>query len=69
VLDKISITPGKFYDHSSGTEYGHITISKKEQKNTATHALCFMLTGLVSRWKQTVAYYFTGRRSQEMFWN
>ncbi|EFN63682.1 Transposable element P transposase, partial [Camponotus floridanus] len=28
----------------------------------ATHGLVFMLAGLASRWKQTVAYYFTGNK-------
>ena len=57
-LDEMSITPSIEYDASSGQLLGNVTLPG--HCGSATHALVFMLGGLSSRWKQTVAYHFTG---------
>jgi hypothetical protein len=57
-LDEMKITPTLDYDRISDSFIGHVTLPEKEEK--AEHALVFMLGGLTTRWKQTVAYFFTG---------
>ena len=56
-LDEMSITPFIEYDTRSGRLMRDITLSGHHGK--ATHAMVFMLAGISTRWKQTVAYYFT----------
>ena len=60
VLDEMSITPGSFYDTSTNSFIGNVTLSDHDETKTATHALVFMLAGLGARWKQVVRYDFTG---------
>lgn len=62
VLDEMSITPGSFYDSSTNTIFGNVTLPDHDESLIATHSLVFMLAGIASRWKQAVAYYFTGNR-------
>jgi len=45
------------YDVASKTFLGNVTLPNHE--SVANHGLVFMLGGISSRWKQTVAYYFT----------
>lgn len=63
MIDEMSITPGLDYDNSSKTVIGIPTLKPSSASMTAlplaTHALVFMLGGISSRWKQTVAYHFT----------
>ena len=49
------------YDPSSGQLLGNVSL--EGHSGVATHALVIMLGGVTSRWKQTVAYYFTGNSS------
>jgi hypothetical protein len=58
VLDELAITPGKYYDTSMNMYFGDVTLPL--HAGIATHVLVFMLAGINSRWKQMVAYYFTG---------
>jgi hypothetical protein len=58
VLDEMAITPGKYYDTSMNMYFGDVTLPL--HAGIATHVLVFMLAGINSRWKQMVAYYFTG---------
>lgn len=58
VLDEMSITSGQFYDPGSNTCFGRVTLP--DHSGIAMHSLVFMLAGISARWKQTVAYYFTG---------
>ena len=58
-LDEMSIQAKTEYDISSKSIMGHVTLP--EHNGIATHGLVFMLSGLAVRWKQTVAFYFTGK--------
>lgn len=40
----------------------YVTLPDHDRNVIATHGLVFMLAGLASRWKQTVAYYFIGNK-------
>lgn len=61
-LDEMSIDSKIEYDSSSGGVMGMVTLPG--HSGPATHGLVFMLSGLCLRWKQTVAFYYTGN-----FWN
>ncbi|KAM7298224.1 uncharacterized protein ISCGN_018634 [Ixodes scapularis] len=58
-LDEMEIAPGIELDQSEDCFLGSITLPKKN--DDANRALVFMLGGLTSRWKQVIAYHFTGR--------
>ena len=58
-LDEMSIEPKTVYDSSSGQVMGSVTLPG--HSGVATHAIVFMLSGIASRWKQTVAFYFSGK--------
>lgn len=57
-LDEMAITASNILDPSSNEYIGDVTLP--QHSSSATHALVFMLGGVTSRWKQTVAYHFTG---------
>jgi len=57
VLDEMYINEGIVYDVASKTFLGNVTLPDHE--GVSNHGLVFMLGGISSRWKQTVAYYFT----------
>ncbi|XP_008190218.1 uncharacterized protein LOC103312019 [Acyrthosiphon pisum] len=57
VLDEMFLVEGLVYDISSKSFVGNVTLP--EHNGVVNHALVFMLAGISSRWKQTVAYYFT----------
>jgi hypothetical protein len=56
-LDEMSITAGVEFDIRSGRFIGDVSLPG--HSGAATHGLVFMLGGIATRWKQTVAYYFT----------
>jgi hypothetical protein len=58
IMDEMAITPSSTFDASLNKYFGKITLP--EHEGDATHVLVFMLGGISTRWKQTVAYYFTG---------
>ena len=58
ILDKMSIKSRVEFDRSNGRFCGNVSLPS--HTGIATHALVFMLGGVTTRWKQTVAYYFTG---------
>ena len=60
ILDEMAITPGQNYDNTTSNYIGFITVGDEPSSTFATHALVFMVAGVLSRWKQTVAYHFTG---------
>lgn len=57
-LDEMSITSSVEYDSRTGHFLGDVTLPS--HSGPATHCLVFMLAGLVTRWKQPVAYHYTG---------
>ena len=63
LLDEMAIIPSYDFDTRNESVIGHCTNSgsnEKDMQNTmATRAMVFMLCGL-TRWKQVVAYFFTG---------
>jgi hypothetical protein len=56
-LDEMSITAGVDFDNRTGHFIGDVTLPS--HTGVATHSLVFMLGGISTRWKQTIAYYFT----------
>lgn len=58
LLDEMVIEQKVELDMGSKTMYGYCTLPPTGV--VATHALVFMLAGVSTRWKQTVAYHFTG---------
>lgn len=60
--DEMSIIEGRQYDPKNASEIGVIDIPLFKSTNTinASKALVFMIGGISSRWKQTIAYYLTG---------
>lgn len=59
-LDEMEISGGIEHDQSQDCFLGSVTLPKMEEVE-ANRALVFMLGGLTTRWKQVVAYHFTGR--------
>ncbi|KAJ8978026.1 hypothetical protein NQ317_000485 [Molorchus minor] len=63
LVDEMAIKPGLEYDTALEKVVGRPTMLKSDgsnKENIATHALVFMLGGLTTRWKQTIAYEYTG---------
>ncbi|XP_077493742.1 uncharacterized protein LOC144104536 [Amblyomma americanum] len=64
IIDEIQITPGLAFDQTTGTVIGKPNVPLSDGSlppdTMATHALAFMLEGVTTRWKQTVAYHFSG---------
>jgi hypothetical protein len=60
IMDEIAIIPSNLFDVSSNKNIGQVTLPHHEE--TATSVLVFMLGGISTGWKQTVAYFFTGNR-------
>lgn len=65
VLDEMSIDKSLSFCNNNKKMFGKTTISGQEQK--ATHGLIVMLVGIKSRWKQIVAYHFTGNTMPNNF--
>lgn len=63
IVDEMIIKPGLQYDHSIASVVGRPTMKLSggidSSYQHATHALVFMLCGIFSKWKQTIAYEFT----------
>uniref|UniRef100_A0A147BVI5 Putative p-32 hm n=1 Tax=Ixodes ricinus TaxID=34613 RepID=A0A147BVI5_IXORI len=63
MMDEIQLNEGLDYDATTGTVIGRPTIGLSSGKLPAsclaTHGFVFMLGGMSTRWKQTVAYEFT----------
>lgn len=58
VFDEMAIQPGRFYCSNLKKYLGMSTVPPYTEY--ATHLLVFMVAGLRSRWKQVIAYFFTG---------
>lgn len=63
LVDEMSIKPGLQYDNSSVSIVGRPTMKLSGEIDSsnkqATHSLVFMLCGISTKWKQTIAYEFT----------
>lgn len=57
-LDEMAITPGVELHMGTGQLYGNVTLPG--HRGRATHACVFMLAGVTTRWKQVVAYHYSG---------
>lgn len=65
LLDEMQLTAGLDFDPTVKKPIGLATAplanpDPDKEFTYATHGLVVMLTGLSSRWKQVVAYHFTG---------
>ena len=58
-LDEMSIKTAIQFDRTSDSVMGRVDLPHHTPV-PATKALVFMLSGLHVRWKQTVAYFYTG---------
>lgn len=63
-LDEMAITSSNIFDPSSKQYIGDVTLP--QHKGIAKNALVVMLGGITSRWKQTIAYHFTGMYINKM---
>ena len=59
-LDEMAITPSVELHLGTGQLYGDVTLP--EHTGPATHACVFMLAGTSTRWKQVVAYHYSGNK-------
>lgn len=59
-MDEMEISQGFEHDRSLDCLFGGTTLPESTE-NVANHALVFMIGGLNTRWKQVIAYHFTGR--------
>lgn len=64
MLDEIQLSAGLAYDQTTGEVFGRPTLALADgtlpDDAVATHGLVFMLGGVTTRWKQTIAYHLTG---------
>lgn len=58
MIDEMSIKSGVIFDTSTNTFVGHVSLPN--HSGIATHGQVIMLAGIASRWKQIVAYGYTG---------
>lgn len=56
-MDEMALKPSFDYDIKSDSFLGNVTLP--EHSGRATKALVFQICGIASRWKQTVAYFYT----------
>ena len=59
-MDEFAIKPSLDYDSKSDSFLGNVTLPGHENQGKATKCLVFQIGGVMLRYKQIVAYYFTG---------
>lgn len=59
-MDEMSIKSNLFYSIKEDMIHGFYDDSYNRTDSVATHALVFMLRGLVGNWKQPLCYYYVG---------
>jgi len=62
-VDEMGITPEERIDPSTQQPIGRVTLNT--HGGIANKALVFILGGISTRWKQTVAYFFTKSKAEE----
>lgn len=62
MIDEMAIQQKIEYDPTTSSVRGYATlpVPGRDEKVMATHGLVFMLCGVATRWKQVVAYHYTG---------
>ena len=61
-LDEMAISEGVELHMGTGRLFGDVTLP--QHTGEATHACVFMLAGISTRWKQIVAYHYTGNSTK-----
>jgi hypothetical protein len=60
VFDEASLTVSNSFDEALKQYIGCVTFPELDTSILAKKTLVFMLCGIIARWKQVVAYHFTG---------
>lgn len=58
VFDEVSLTPHLTFNEKKEKIYGIVDIAGERKLKYCDHALVFMLRGICSSWRQSIAYYF-----------
>ncbi|CAG9786340.1 unnamed protein product [Diatraea saccharalis] len=58
IFDEVALTPRLAYNESKDKIYGVVEIAGERKLKLADHALVFMVRGICSSWRQSIAYYF-----------
>lgn len=58
VFDEVSLTPNLTYNEKNDQIVGFVDVAGERKLKLCDHALVFMLRGICSSWRQSVAYYF-----------
>lgn len=58
VFDEVALTPYLIYNENKDKINGFVEIAGERKQKFADHALVFMIRGICSSWRQSIAYYF-----------
>ncbi|RVE39984.1 hypothetical protein evm_015366, partial [Chilo suppressalis] len=58
VFDEVALTPRLIYNENKDKINGFVEIGEERKQKFADHALVFMVRGICSSWRQSIAYYF-----------
>lgn len=58
VFDEVALTPHLTFDEKKERIVGFVDLAEERKLRYCDHALVFMLRGICSPWRQSVAYYF-----------
>lgn len=58
VFDEVALTPHLTFNESKDLINGFVEIAEERKQKFADHALVFMIRGICSSWRQSIAYYF-----------
>lgn len=58
VFDEVALTPHLTFNENQDKINGFVEIAGQRKQKFADHALVFMIRGICSSWRQTIAYYF-----------
>lgn len=60
LVDEVQISKAVEYDVSLKKFVGYVSQSFPTSDEVASHVLCFMAKGITTKWKQVLAYFYTG---------